>query len=189
MSTATVIVITIAVLAVAFAIFMYLQREKTRRLRSKFGPEYDRALDRHHDQRRAENDLLRRERRIEKLHIRELDSAERTRFSEAWRAEQARFVDQPREAVSRADRLVQDVMKVRGYPVGDFEQRAVDISVDHPAVVENYRAAHDIALRDASGTANTEDLRQAMVHYRALFEDLVEGPAHATPEPMKEVAK
>jgi hypothetical protein len=188
MSTATVIAITIAVLAVAFGIFMYMQREKTRRLRSKFGPEYERTIDRFHDQRRAENDLLRREKRVEKLQLRELDSAERTHFSELWRSEQARFVDQPREAVARADRLIQDVMQARGYPVGDFEQRAVDISVDHPAVVENYRAAHNIAARDANGAGDTEDLRQAMVHYRALFEDLVEGRAPVE-EHARKVAK
>jgi FtsZ-interacting cell division protein ZipA len=187
MNTATVIAIIVAILAIAFGAFMYVQREKTKRLRSKFGPEYDRAVDRYGNAHRAEDDLARREKRVEKLHLRKLSPGERDRFAEAWRAEQARFVDQPREAVARADRLVQDLMKARGYPVGDFEQRAADISVDHPGVVENYRAAHNIAVRDATGTANTEDLRQSMVHYRALFEDLLERPVHTTDEPAREV--
>jgi hypothetical protein len=190
MNTGTVIAIVIAVLAIAFGLFMYVQREKTKRLRSKFGPEYDRAVDRYGNQREAEDDLLHRQKRVEKLHLRDLNAAEAEHFSEAWRAEQARFVDQPREAVARADRLVQDLMKARGYPVGDFEQRAADISVDHPRVVEHYRAAHELAVRDASGQATTEDLRQAMVHYRALFEDLLDRHVHTTEEQVRtQVAK
>jgi hypothetical protein len=190
MSTATVIAIIVAVLAIAFGLFMYVQREKTKRLRSKFGPEYDRLVDKYGDQRKAEDDLLHRQKRVEKLHLRDLDRAEGERFANAWRAEQARFVDQPREAVAHADRLVQDLMKARGYSVGDFEQRAADISVDHPRVVENYRVAHEIALRDARGDGTTEDLRQAMVHYRALFEDLLDNRVHAYNEPTRsEVAR
>jgi hypothetical protein len=190
MSTVTVVAIVISVLAIAFGLFMFVQRERTKRLRSKFGPEYDRAIDRYGNQRRAEDDLTHREKRVEKLHLRQLDAAESERFSDAWRAEQARFVDQPREAVANADRLVRDLMKARGYPMGDFEQRAADISVDHPRVVEHYRAAHELAVRDANGQASTEDLRQAMVHYRALFEDLLDRRVRSTHEPIRdEVAK
>jgi hypothetical protein len=173
MNTTVVVAIVIAVLAVAFAAFMYVQKERTKRLRSKFGPEYDRLVDRYGNPHKAEDDLSQRERRVEKLHIRDLDPTEADRFVHAWRDEQARFVDTPREAVANADRLVGELMKARGYPVGDFEQRAADISVDHPLVVDNYRAAHNLAVRSGRGDATTEDLRQAMVHYRALFEDLL----------------
>ena len=185
MNTVTVILIIIAVLAVAFGAFMYFQKEKTRSLKSKFGPEYDRAVDHYGDQRKAEDDLLHRQHRIEKLHLRDLDRAEAQRFEDEWQAEQTRFVDAPKQAVANADRLVGDLMKARGYPVGDFEQRASDISVDHPVVVENYRAAHDIAVRDSRGQASTEDLRQAMVHYRTLFEDLLDRHARTSEEVRK----
>jgi FtsZ-interacting cell division protein ZipA len=185
MNTLTVILIIIAVLAIAFGAFMYFQKERSKRLQSKFGPEYDRAVDHYGDQRKAEDDLLHRQQRIGKLHIRDLDRAEAERFADAWKAEQTRFVDAPKQAVANADRLVGDLMKARGYPVGDFEQRAADISVDHPVVVENYRSAHDIALRDSRGQASTEDLRQAMVHYRTLFEDLLERHARKSEEVRK----
>lgn len=173
MNTITVVAIVIAVLAIGFGVYMYIQRERTKHLRSRFGPEYDRLVDRYGNQSKAEGDLLDRERRVEKLHIRELDAGEAARFGTAWREEQARFVDSPHKAVANADRLVGELMKARGYPVGDFEQRAADISVDHPLVVDNYRAAHDVAGRSGRGEASTEDLRQAMVHYRILFEDLL----------------
>jgi hypothetical protein len=173
MNTITVVAIAMAVLAVAFGAFMFIQKERTKHLRSKFGPEYERLLDRYGNQSKAEEDLLHRERRVERLHIRELDADEGARFGNAWRDEQARFVDSPHEAVANADRLVEELMKARGYPVGEFEQRAADISVDHPLVVDNYRAAHNLASRSGRGDASTEDLRQAMVHYRALFEDLL----------------
>jgi len=173
MNTIVVLAIVVAFLAVAFGVFMYVQKRRTLHLRSKFGPEYDRLVDRYGNQRKAEDDLSHRERRLEKLQIRDLDSDEADRFASAWREEQARFVDNPNEAVANADRLVGELMKARGYPVGDFEQRAADISVDHPLVIENYRVAHKLAGRSGRGEASTEDLRQAMVHYRALFEDLL----------------
>jgi hypothetical protein len=182
MNTLTVVLIIIAVLAIAFGAFMYFQWERTKRLRSKFGPEYDRAVDQYGSQRKAEDDLQHRQIRIEKLHIRDLDPTQAERFADAWQSEQRRFVDAPKEAVANADRLVGDLMKARGYPVGDFEQSAADISVDHPLVVENYRAAHDLALRDSRSQASTEDLRQAMVHYRALFEDLLDRRARKSEE-------
>jgi hypothetical protein len=174
MSSGTIVAIIVAALAVAIGVFLYLQRRRSKHLRSKFGPEYERLVDRYGDQRKAESDLSHREKRVEKLHIRDLTPGEANGFASAWHDEQARFVDSPREAVARVDRLVGELMKARGYPVSDFEQRAADISVDHPEVVENYRAAHDIATRDGHRRANTEELRQAMVHYRALFEHLLE---------------
>ena len=114
--------------------------------------------------------------RVESFHIEPLGPGDRARFAESWRRVQARFVDGPGGAVTEADQLLRDVMSTRGYPVSDFEQRAADISVDHPLVLENYRAAHEIALRQMGGKATTEDLRQAMVHYRTLFEELVNEP-------------
>ena len=176
MSTGTIIVLVVVVVAIAAAILIYVQKQRSKRLRSKYGPEYDRLASELGSARRAESDLERREKRIEKIHIRALTNEERARFADAWRAVQASFVDNPATAVSRADGLVGDLMKTRGYPMGDFEQRAADISVDHPRVVENYRAAHAIAERRERGQTSTEDLRTAMVHYRALFEDLLEQP-------------
>jgi FtsZ-interacting cell division protein ZipA len=174
MSTVTVILIIVAVAAIAFGLFMYIQKERTKRLRSKFGPEYDRVVDSYGNRSKAEEDLVHRQKRVEKLHVRDLTPADADRFADAWRAEQARFVDSPRDAIANADRLVNELMQTRGYPMGDFEQRAADISVDHAVVLENYRAAHAIAVRDSQATASTEDLRQAMVHYRTLFEELLD---------------
>jgi hypothetical protein len=174
MSTVTVVLLIVAVAAVAFGLFMYTQKERTKRLRAKFGPEYDRVVDSYGNRSKAEEDLVHRQKRVEKLHLRDLTAADADRFADAWRAEQARFVDSPRDAIANADRLVIELMKTHGYPMGDFEQRAADISVDHPVVLENYRAAHAIALHDSQGGASTEDLRQAMVHYRALFEELLD---------------
>jgi len=173
MSTGTMVVL-IVVIALAVVAFLYMQKERTRKLRSKYGPEYDKLANELGSTRRAELDLERREKRIQKVYIRELNNEERARFSETWRDVQASFVDDPGTAVARADAAVEDLMKLRGYPVGDFEQQAQDISVDHPRVVQNYRAAHAIAERRTKGQANTEDLRNAMVHYRALFEDLLD---------------
>jgi hypothetical protein len=126
-----------------------------------------------------------REKRVEKLNLRDLDPLEHERFSKQWASVQSRFVDSPKGAVAEADDLVSSLMKARGYPVSDFEQRAADISVDHPRVVENYRSAHEIALRVGKDAATTEDLRTAMIHYRSLFEELVQAPARVE---RKEVA-
>ena len=161
------------VLAICIALWMYVQKERTQKLRSKFGPEYDKAIAEHRDRGHAESELQKRAVRVAKFHIQPLKAEDRTRYTEDWRREQSRFVDDPRAAVNHADTLVQDVMKRRGYPVGDFDQNATDLSVDHPRVVENYRTAHEIALRDGQGLGNTEDLRKAMISYRILFEDLL----------------
>jgi len=184
----TLIVLTVAaVLVVVVLAWLYARRRKTTtaELRQRFGPEYEQALRQHGSQRRAEAQLSDRQRRVEKLEIRDLDPAERERFSGQWHALQSRFVDDPKGAVTEADALVSSLMQTRGYPVADFDQRAADISVDHPGVVANYRSAHEIALRLGRGEANTEDLRTATIHYRSLFEELV----HAdTAVGIKEVA-
>lgn len=171
-------IIAVVVIVVAgIAVFFLLRKRRTERLRGKFGDaEYARALKEGGNQRQAEADLEKRAARVESFHVRPMVAPDRTRFVDAWRGIQTRFVDDPSGAVVQADQLLGDVMSTRGYPVGDFEQRAADISVDHPVVLENYRAAHEIALRQTKGQANTEDLRQAMIHYRALFEDLVGEP-------------
>jgi hypothetical protein len=170
---AGVVILVIAVLA-----WMYVkkQRSTTTSLRQKFGPEYERAVHQQGSERKAEAKLADRQERVEQLNIRDLDSMERERFSKQWESVQSRFVDSPRGAVAEADDLVSSLMKTRGYPVSDFDQRAADISVDHPRVVENYRSGHDIALRVGKNGASTEDLRAAMIHYRSLFEELVQVP-------------
>jgi hypothetical protein len=161
-------------LAVVVVAFVLMQKRRSDELRGKFGPEYERLVRQHGDARHAETELAGRVDRVKQLHIKPITPEHRNRFAEAWRTDQARFVDDPEAAVKEADRLVADLMQVRGYPVGDFEQRAADVSVDHPHVVQNYRIAHDIAVRQQRGEASTEDLRVAMVHYRALFEDLLD---------------
>jgi hypothetical protein len=167
-------VILIVAVAVAAVAFVLARRRQTERLRGRFGPEYDRAVREVGTVTKAEATLRAREARVERLQIRPLAAADAARFSAAWRELQARFVDDPNGAIGAADHLVGEVMHARGYPMGDFDQRVDDISVDHPAVVTNYRAARGIAQDHARGRASTEDLRQAMVHYRALFTDLLE---------------
>lgn len=171
------VLVALAIVVVAFAL---TRKRRTDELRGQFGPEYERLVHEQGDARAAESELTNRVERVKQLHIKPLSSEHRRRFTEAWRSDQARFVDDPKGAVVEADRLVADLMQVRGYPVGDFEQRAADVSVDHPHVVQNYRVAHDIAVREQHGEASTEDLRKAMVHYRALFEDLLDS---GEPEP------
>jgi hypothetical protein len=163
----------IALVALAAVALIIIGQRRTRSLHEKFGPEYDRTLKSMRDRGRTESELIKRVERVEELAIRPLAAAVRARFEQSWQADQARFVDDPRGAVREADRLVADLMQVRGYPVGDFAQRAADVSVDHPHVVNEYRAAHEIAERDARGAADTEELRKAMVHYRVLFRELL----------------
>jgi len=148
-------------------------RRRSQQLRERFGSEYDRTVKTEKNIRRAEATLAARAKRVDALHIRPLAHEDTVRFDTSWRAVQARFVDDPKGAVTEADRLVGEVMTARGYPLGDFEQRVADLSVDHPDVVMNYRAAREIALLHKQDQASTEDLRQAMVHYRALFKDLL----------------
>jgi hypothetical protein len=170
----TALWVVIALVLIAALVWVTFSRRRRQQLRERFGPEYDRTLRDQGSIRKAEAELEKRAQRVDALHIRPLDPSDAARFDTSWRAVQARFVDDPRGAVTEADRLVGEVMTARGYPVGDFEQRVADISVDHAPVVMNYRAARDIAVLHAQGRASTEDLRQAMVHYRALFRDLLE---------------
>jgi hypothetical protein len=170
---AGVVILVIAVLA-----WLYVQKRRntTTALQQKFGPEYQRAVQQQGSERKAEAKLADREKRVEKLNIRDLDPMEHERFLKRWESVQSRFVDSPKGAVTEADDLVSSLVKTRGYPVSDFDQRAADISVDHPRVVENYRSAHEIALRVGKDAATTEDLRTAMIHYCTLFEELVQVP-------------
>jgi len=177
------ILIVCLVLAIGIALRMYLQKKQTQKLRSKFGPEYDKAISEQRDRGHAESELQKRVKRVAKFRIHPLKAEDRSRYIEDWRREQSLFVDDPRAAVNHADTLVQDVMQSRGYPVGDFDQNATDLSVDHPLVVENYRIAHEIALRQGQGT--TEDLRKAMISYRVLFEDLLDQTAEKPEEVTK----
>ncbi|MFN2532463.1 MAG: hypothetical protein ABR555_14300 [Pyrinomonadaceae bacterium] len=173
MDTSTIILLAIVILAVAAGVWFYLQKQRSKQLRERFGPEYDRAMRSEGNAAHAEQVLQEREKRVSKLQIKPLSDREREEFVRDWEHQQALFVDDPRAAMKGADRLVAQVLKARGYPVGDFDQRAADISVDHPVVVENYRIAHTIAERDNADAVSTEQLREAMIHYRALFADLL----------------
>lgn len=167
--------VAVVALALGAALAWYFGRRRTSsKLRKHFGPEYDNVVSRTGDRTVAEEELRRREQRVKKLEIRPLPDEAKVRYAEEWRAIQAEFVDRPGSAVAAADQLLERVMEQRGYPMAEFDQRAADVSVDHPRVVDNYREGHALAVRAQRGSATTEDLRQAMVHYRALFEDLVE---------------
>jgi hypothetical protein len=174
-----IVLAAVLILIIAVAAWLYVRnrRSTTAGLRQKFGPEYERAVREHGSERKAEAKLTDREKRVENLNIRDLGPAERERYVKRWESVQSGFVDSPKGSVTEADDLVSALMKTRGYPVSDFDQRAADISVDHPLVMENYRSAHEIAVRVGRNEATTEDLRTAMIHYRALFEELVQEPA------------
>jgi hypothetical protein len=171
----TIAIVLIAILAAGLiaAYFMVKQNREHKELQTKFGPEYERSVKESGTRAEAERDLKERAARVERLRIQELDEDDRRRFGDEWRGVQARFVDDPGRAIVEADELVQRVMDKRGYPISDFETQAADISVNHPQVVTNYRAAHEIAETHSRDGVNTEELRQAMIHYRALFEDLL----------------
>jgi len=174
---------TIAAVAIFFAlavlvalvalVWLALRNRRTTQLKSRFGPEYRRIARSEGDAAQAENILLAREKRVKKLDIKPLTDSQRNEFADIWEHAQAEFVDDPVAAVTHADVLVQEVMSVRGYPVADFEQRVADVSVDHPAVAQNYRLAHEIAERNDTDEVGMEKLREAMLHYRALFADLL----------------
>jgi len=175
-STQTWIILAgVVILAlIALAVWFFYHKKQSHRLEQRFGPEYGRSVDELGSRTKAESELKAREKRVEHFNIVPLAPSEAARFSEAWKVLQGRFVDDPKNAVIQADQLVRELMLKRGYPMGDFERRAADISVDHPAVVEHYRAAQAIAVRDGRGEADTEELRKAVVHYRALFDELLE---------------
>jgi hypothetical protein len=172
----------IAVVAIIVAARNTSSRKRTEGLKERFGPEYERVVGDTDDQRAAEGELVAREKNRQKLDIVPLPIEAATRYADQWRIVQTAFIDSPSGAVGDADRLVNEVMRERGYPVDDFEQRAADISVDHPKVVESYRAAHNIYLSQEHGDIGTEDQREAFVHYRALFEKLLETEKDAPKE-------
>jgi len=176
MNAATIVIVLVVGIVVGVGIAYLFQRNRSLRLRKRFGPEYSCAVAETGDRWRAESALEHRAKRVERLHVRTLSSAERRHFLEAWHEVQGRFVDDPNGSLLEADRLIASVMSAEGYPVADFEQRAADISVDHPEVVENYRGGHRVV--EAQGRADTEDLRQGMIHYRTLFEDLLGQPEY-----------
>jgi len=168
----TLIGVAAVVLVVAVVVAMRVNR--TKRLQNAFGPEYDRTVDEAGSRSQAESELRERQKRHAELDLQPLDPDVREDYIEHWRATQERFVDDPHGATIEADHLVLEVMRVRGYPVEDIDQRAADISVEYPELVGNYRSAHDVAVRQSVGEATTEDLRNAMRHYRALFNELLE---------------
>jgi hypothetical protein len=172
--TWTLLAIVAAVVLIAVATYAMHRSKQSHRLRVRFGPEYDSAVEAHHSRAQAEAELRRREDRVGHFTIIPLTPADAARFSEAWTALQGDFVDNPRGVVDQADVLVRELLAKRGYPLADFEHRAADISVDHPSVVNNYRAAQDIRGRSVRGEVETEDLRRAVMHYRALFDELLE---------------
>lgn len=167
-----ILVVIVAVIVIA-AIWWFVQSRRSRTLHEEFGPEYDRTVREADSRRAAESELRERRERVENLNIRPLSVSDRDRFAKDWQTLQPRFVDDPQGAVNDADSLVSDLMQTRGYPMGEFEQRAADISVDHPEVVNHYREAHRLAQRNASGEATTEEQRRAIVHYRELFDELL----------------
>ena len=172
--TVLAIVVIAVVVLIAF-LLLYSRKRRSTELRQRFGREYDVALRERGSAKAAEDELEARAKRVSKFNIRQLSAAERDRYAEHWRSVQSKFVDDPKYAVIEADDTVTSLMAVRGYPMADIEQRAADLSVDHPKLVQNYRAAHEIAVRHRQGQASTEDLRQAMIYYRSLFEELLNG--------------
>jgi hypothetical protein len=174
MSTPLLMVSIGMVVIALIAVSILMQKRRTTTLRSRFGPEYEHAIQEYGGRSSAERALERRAERAELYHVRSLNREEQQQFSEAWRLTQARFVDDPPLAIREADHLVCEVMRTKGYPVADFDRRAEDLSVDHAPVVRNYRAAHEIAVAEPEGGATTEDLRQAMVYYRELVDELLE---------------
>jgi hypothetical protein len=169
------VILAVLLIAVVFAVVAWLiiQRQRSLRLKRRFGPEYDLTVSEFPSQAKAEAELLTREKRVARLQIVPLTPADAFRFSQAWNTLQGRFIDSPKGVVTEADHLVRDLMAKRGYPMGDFERLAADISVDHPTVVATYRAAQTIAARDARGEADTEELRKAVIYFRTLFDELL----------------
>ena len=179
-NTTTMILVAIVFLVVGGLLAMAVMRlQRTRRLRERFGPEYERLVNEAGDKQKAESELEARLAHVEALNIRSLTAEEVNRFSLEWQATQTEFVDEPLASLQKADRLIREVMKTRGYPVEDFEQRAADISVDYPELVTDYRGMHLIAVKEKEDEVGTEEMRQAMVHGRALFENLISQEANA----------
>lgn len=167
------VVVAVVVVLLCVGGLLALRQRRTAQLRAGFGPEYDRVVEQRGDQRAGEAELQERRERRQEYEIRPLGDSARERYAERWRDTQRHFVDQPASALADADGLVSEVMRERGYPVEDFDQQAADVSVDHPGVVEHYRTAHAVSVDSAEQRASTEDLRRGMVHYRALFSELL----------------
>lgn len=183
------VLIVALVIAACVAGWRYAQHRRSARLQGQFGPEYDRALQASGDRTLAEQELTARQTRVEQMHLRPLAAADQTRYAEAWAAIQSRFVDDPAGAITTADQLIGEVMQARGYLMGDFEARAADLSVSYPEVVSNYRAAYRIAGANQQGQASTEQRRQALVHYRTLFADLLQSPPSPWQQPQQDPAQ
>jgi hypothetical protein len=179
MSTGIIVVIVVAVIVAAAVVVGVMAVMRRRRLQQRFGPEYDRLTGERGSKRKAETELTERERRVRDLDIQPLTDPARANYAGQWGSIQERFVDTPADAVSGAQLLVVAVMTERGYPAGQHDQVLADLSVEHSSTLDRYRAAEEISLRAAAGTASTEDLRQAMIHYRALFGDLLGEPVDA----------
>jgi hypothetical protein len=179
-----IVVVVLILVAVLVMVVISTQNARRRRekLRRRFGPEYDRTVQQFGSVAKAERELAGRARRMERVEVRELNEPDRIHFGNAWSAIQVKFVDNPTEAVHDANQLIKTVMQARGYPVEDYEHRVADLSVDHPNVVQHYRAARTLAEANREGRANTEELRQAFVHYRALFTELLVEPKQPTPD-------
>jgi hypothetical protein len=177
MATGAIVAIVIVVIVVAAALFMLTTANRRRRLRERFGPEYDRAVTERGSRREAEAELSEREKHVRELDIRPLSPSARNQYQSEWTAVQEQFVDAPQAAVTGAQTLVSAVMEARGYPTQPYDQTLADLSVEHASTLDHFRAAHDISKNAAAGTATTEDLRQAMIHYRALFAELLGEPA------------
>jgi FtsZ-interacting cell division protein ZipA len=179
MNTSSIIVMVVAAVAVIVIVALLWKARRTQKLKSRFGPEYERAINEAGSRNRAEARLEKLEKRVQRFHLIPLSQAANTDFLAQWQKIQFLFVDDPRVALAQADQLIQKLMAARGYPMADFDQRALDISVDHPLVFEQYRLGHEIALRHAQGQASTEEMRHAMIHYRTLFNALSGEPEKA----------
>jgi hypothetical protein len=175
MSTTYIIIAVVAVLVVVGVILglVFSPRKRSQKFQNKFGPEYDRTVQTAGNEKKAQTELNQRQKHVNEMNIRPLSVSERERYQAEWTAIQAKFVDQPGQATIEADHLIMEVMKVRAYPVSDFDQRAADVSVNYPTLVSNYRAAREIAIKNEQHSANTEELRQALIYYRSLFDELL----------------
>jgi hypothetical protein len=188
-SNIVILSVVLVVIVIAVISWLFIRQKQSQRLQRRFGPEYGRTVNELGGRGKAESELKERENRVARLNITPLAPAEAGRFTQAWNSLQGRFVDNPKAVVSEADHLVRELMEKRGYPMGDFERRAADISVDHPSVVATYRAAQEIAARDERGEADTEELRKAVVHYRTLFDELLETkPVDSVDSPAERIA-
>jgi uncharacterized protein YneF (UPF0154 family) len=173
-NTSIIIIVVLVVVIIGIILgLVFARRKRSEQLHEKFGPEYDRTVQSMGDEKKAQTELNERQKHVEALDIRPLSVSERERYLADWTAVQSKFVDEPGQAIVDADRLIMEVMQLRGYPISDFEQRAADISVKYPALVSNYRGAREIADKNKQQQANTEELRQAMIYYRSLFEELL----------------